>query len=150
MVSTTHLRNVIGLILMTALLMGCAGADEVPGIDSPLKVGDVELRFTSATKQESYSVSFDQKMRPNEKNDLLLVVEAAVITGHADMDAVQAWGVSVQDEDGREDKPGMTQTGVMDGEEKILWVFAVLGDSQSLVFKLPEGQKVPLDSLLKE
>ena len=150
MVRTTHLRNFIGLILMTALLMGCGGAGAVPGIDSPLTVGDVELQITSATKQESYSVSFDQKLEPGEKGDLILAVEAAVISGHADMDVVRGWGVSVEDEDGREDTPGMTQTGTMNGEEKIVWVFAVLADSQSHTINLPEGKKVPLDSLLKE
>ncbi len=150
MASATQLKCFIGLILMTALLMGCGGAGAVPGIDTPIPVGDVELQFTSATKQDSYSVSFDQKMRPNATEDILLIVEADVVSGDLDMDVVQEWGVTVQDEGGREDKPGMTQAGIMDGEEQILWVFAVSRASQSLTVNLPDGQTVALDSLLKE
>jgi hypothetical protein len=144
-----NLGKVLPLLALAALLASCAGSAKVAGIDKPIVMGDYEIQFTSATRQESYT-SAGQTLKASGGANELLIVEASVVAGEPDMDTVQAWHAAVVDENGRKENAGMTSVGIIEGESSILWVFAVARDADSLTLELAGDASVPLDSLLAQ
>ena len=144
-----NLGKVLPLLALAALLVSCAGSAKVAGIDTPIAMGEDEIQFTSATRQESYT-SAGQTLKASGGDNELLVVEASTVAGDPDMDTVQAWHAAVVDENGRKENAGMTSVGIIDGEASILWVFAVARNADSLTLELAGDISVPLDTLLAQ
>jgi hypothetical protein len=154
-------QQMLGAMLIALLLAGCGGmlpgptatptpippTALVPGIDEPLNVEGVEVRLSSATKQDSYEIGM-QQFSPNSPEKTILVIEAAVKAEEPEV--AKEWNVSIVDTNSREVSPSQITSlkTYNDGRTEVIWVFVVKQTANSLTMQLPGGQAIPIDTLL--
>jgi hypothetical protein len=121
-------------------------ADTAPEPGGPILVDGTTLTLTSVTQPEAYVDEFDGSTYTPPPGDALLVVEGII---EGPVKPVQDWEVSVSDEQGRTDSPGLTVTTEAPGKPgDVTWVFTVGGTSGSFTLQLPGGLTTELSPLL--
>lgn len=156
----------LGYLFITTIIALFLFSCSAPA-DAPIPIiENVQLQISHVKMLDYYGPLYDS-YKPASGDDKLLVIRANWISlpsesGNGTSD-VSKWNVSVIDENGREDVPGLSiNTGgliigeqgeaemVGQGKGFIDWVFPVADSSQSFTLHLPGEQTVNLDPFLRE
>ena len=132
------------------IIQGC-NPTGIVGIDESITIDGIEFSVSSVVRKNEYSAG-GQVSKPKSSADIILVVQADLSAGNEEVNPHE-WSFSVVDENGRIDKPDISNfmSGIIDGESRnvLELIFGVDKNSDSFTLILLDNEIV-LDSLISE
>jgi len=134
--------------LLEVLPEDLVGASDVPGVDEPLMIGEIDVQVISVDRNEKYiPIVGGQEYKVTSPDDEFLIVEATVLleTPKDHKELIKELKATVIDEEDRESIATITQT-QMDEEvvNSITWAFVVSENSKDFVLQFEGGETIEL------